>query len=60
VVILILGLGLELEPLMTFWIRLIFVFERLGNDSLIFNVSLVISDTGAEEEVLVFLDEDDA
>ena len=60
VVILILGLDLELEPLMTFWIRSIFAFRRLGNDSLIFNVSLVILDMGVEEEVLVFLDEDDA
>ena len=59
VVILILGLGLELEPLMTFWIRSIFAFGRLGNDSLIFNIFLVILDMEAEEEVLVFLDEDD-
>ena len=60
VVILILGLGLELELLMTFWIRSIFAFGRLGNDSLICNVFLMISDMGAEEEVLVFLDEDNA
>ena len=59
-VILILGLGLELESLMTFWIRSIFAFRRLGNDSLIFNVFLVILDIGVEEEVLVFLDKDDA
>ena len=60
VVILILGLDLELEPLMTFWIRSIFAFRRLGNDSLIFNIFLVILDIGVEEEVLVFLDKDDA
>ena len=57
VVILILGLGLLLGLLMIFQTRLIFVLERLENISLIFNMSLIISNKSIEE---VFLDIDKA
>ena len=57
VVMLIFGLGLILEPLMTFWTRSIFLFRRFRNASLIFNVSIVIFDI---EEELVCFKEDEA
>ena len=42
VVILILGFSLSFELVMTFWMELIFLLERLGNVSLIFKVFIVI------------------
>ena len=57
VVILIFGLGLILELLITFWTRSIFLFRRFGNVSLIFNVFIVIFDV---EKELVYFEEDEA
>ena len=55
VVMLILGLDLSFEPLMTFCISSIFLFERLENVFLIFNVSLAMF---FEAEKLDCLDKD--
>ena len=57
IVILIFGLGLTLEPLITFWTRSIFLFGRFENASLIFNVFIAIFDI---EKELVYFDEDEA